>query len=689
MHTRRFWTTQILAGLMASAVVCLVSSPASAQPAACTNFTDQPLAAGTFVKAVQLTELRGCVNALRGTMGLPVFGWTNPDPVAGLSVIRAADITDLRSALAAVYTAGGQTPPSYSSAIGVGALIRQIDIAQLRSFATSAPQSLQCTYVVSPTSISVASPATTAVVNVTTQSGCLWEASTSALWFTLPGGAGGTGNTTITLNISENPSTTGRSATLVVAGQPVSVAQAGAPAPASPVISGISPASGDAGTEVTITGSSFGSLQGGASVWIGTRPGVVVTWSDTQIVAAVAFGASSGVVQVRRDPLFSNTVAFTVFTPAISSVTPTSGPVGTAVTVNGSGFGAEQGSGQIWLGTQPGIVTSWTDSQVVASVAPGSSTASALILQGGILTNAVSFTVTGETSQAADGVVYYHTDAIGSVRMVTDASGQVLNRYDDQPFGGPWSASPSGPEVRRFAGKERDIESGFEYFGARYYASSNGRFTSVDPVLDMDQALVDPQRWNRYIYVRNNPFRYVDPDGRAIETLWDAFNIGLGLSSLVDNIRQGSYGSAALDAGGVVVDVAAAAVPFVPGGAGSALRAARLAERAGDVAGLLPAVSATRIERVLESAAETGGKQGTSAYRALASHIDRGQKVYQGVEKSEGGARRLIGSILKEQKRVFTGKKTTDVYDSAGRGVRFRTDTGEFIGFLDESIASR
>lgn len=52
------------------------------------------------------------------------------------------------------------------------------------------------------------------------------------------------------------------------------------------------------------------------------------------------------------------------------------------------------------------------------------------------------------------------------------------------------------------------------YFGARYYGSKIGRFTTVDPYLDQSAALVDPQRWNRYAYVSNNPLRYVDPDGR-------------------------------------------------------------------------------------------------------------------------------------------------------------------------------
>jgi len=111
-------------------------------------------------------------------------------------------------------------------------------------------------------------------------------------------------------------------------------------------------------------------------------------------------------------------------------------------------------------------------------------------------------------------VTYYHTDAIGSVRMVTDAAGQILARYDYQPFGLLLDQNPSPPpEQRQFAGKERDAETGFDYFGARSYQGFTGRFTTVDPVLEIEQALVVPQRWNRYTYVSNNPLRKVDPNG--------------------------------------------------------------------------------------------------------------------------------------------------------------------------------
>jgi RHS repeat-associated protein len=77
------------------------------------------------------------------------------------------------------------------------------------------------------------------------------------------------------------------------------------------------------------------------------------------------------------------------------------------------------------------------------------------------------------------------------------------------------------------------------YVGARYYASQTGRFTTVDPYLDAQKALVDPQQWNRYAYVRNNPLRYVDPDGRAIETAWDIISLGLSANAVWQDPTSG------------------------------------------------------------------------------------------------------------------------------------------------------
>lgn len=68
----------------------------------------------------------------------------------------------------------------------------------------------------------------------------------------------------------------------------------------------------------------------------------------------------------------------------------------------------------------------------------------------------------------------------------------------------------------RSTGKERDAESGLDYFGARYFGSSMGRFMSPDPLMATPERLLDPQEWNMYAYARNNPLTITDPTGLDI-----------------------------------------------------------------------------------------------------------------------------------------------------------------------------
>lgn len=106
-------------------------------------------------------------------------------------------------------------------------------------------------------------------------------------------------------------------------------------------------------------------------------------------------------------------------------------------------------------------------------------------------------------------VTYFHTDAIGSVRMITDATGTV-ERHDYLPFGEEWLPPSPNDERRLFGGKERDKESALDYFGARYYSGGSGRFGTPDLAPGVVE---NPQSWNRYAYVLNNPLRYIDPTG--------------------------------------------------------------------------------------------------------------------------------------------------------------------------------
>jgi RHS repeat-associated protein len=71
-----------------------------------------------------------------------------------------------------------------------------------------------------------------------------------------------------------------------------------------------------------------------------------------------------------------------------------------------------------------------------------------------------------------------------------------------------------------FTGKERDTESGNDYFGARYYATSMGRFLSPDPSVLDNADLTNPQSLNLYAYALNNPLKYVDPTGLD-QCVWD------------------------------------------------------------------------------------------------------------------------------------------------------------------------
>ena len=92
--------------------------------------------------------------------------------------------------------------------------------------------------------------------------------------------------------------------------------------------------------------------------------------------------------------------------------------------------------------------------------------------------------------------------------------------------------------VRRsgqFTGQVRDEGTGLDYFGARYMSAAQGRFTSPDAPF-ADQKPEDPQSWNLYSYVRNNPLRYTDPTGRCLYPGADCFQYLVGGAKAVANL---------------------------------------------------------------------------------------------------------------------------------------------------------
>jgi RHS repeat-associated protein len=105
---------------------------------------------------------------------------------------------------------------------------------------------------------------------------------------------------------------------------------------------------------------------------------------------------------------------------------------------------------------------------------------------------------------------YYHTDGLGSVVAASDQSGALLWRKEYAPFGQQLDSTAENEKIA-YTGKEHDDLTGLTYFGARFYDPYVGRFTSVDPVGFVES---NPMSFNRYAYVNNNPYRYIDPDGR-------------------------------------------------------------------------------------------------------------------------------------------------------------------------------
>ncbi len=133
-----------------------------------------------------------------------------------------------------------------------------------------------------------------------------------------------------------------------------------------------------------------------------------------------------------------------------------------------------------------------------------------------------------------DGVIkWLVADHLGTPRMEADGSGSLgsMKRHDYLPYGeevfagtGLRTTTLSYPTAagqdcvrQQFGTKERDNETGLDYFGARYFSPAEGRFTSVDRVMISSSRLIDPQQLNRYSYVRNNPLKYVDPDGNDLK----------------------------------------------------------------------------------------------------------------------------------------------------------------------------
>jgi len=124
----------------------------------------------------------------------------------------------------------------------------------------------------------------------------------------------------------------------------------------------------------------------------------------------------------------------------------------------------------------------------------------------------------------SNGTQYSTGEHLGSPRVITSSSGSVVSRHDYMPFGEELGAGTGGRTTgmgfsnsgdnnrKKFTGYERDNETGLDFAQARYNSSTLGRFASPDP-FSGSMSTADPQSFNRYAYVGNNPANAADPTG--------------------------------------------------------------------------------------------------------------------------------------------------------------------------------
>jgi len=150
------------------------------------------------------------------------------------------------------------------------------------------------------------------------------------------------------------------------------------------------------------------------------------------------------------------------------------------------------------------------------------------------------------------GTYHFHVDHLGTPRSITDRFRNVAGTHHYYAFGEESTSNTQNSERMKFTGHERDTTFSndldyLDYMHARYYNPTTGRFLSMDPVVDIAFAMLNPQSWNRYSYVRNNPINRTDPTGKVDDEIAKKNRIAQGYAAVVgeamvqDSVARARY----------------------------------------------------------------------------------------------------------------------------------------------------
>ena len=177
--------------------------------------------------------------------------------------------------------------------------------------------------------------------------------------------------------------------------------------------------------------------------------------------------------------------------------------------------------------------------------------------------------------------LYLHTDRLGSCSAVTDGRGEAVHVLGYMPYGETLlDLSHTHYETPyQFTGYEKDQETGYSYYGARYYTDRLSIFNSTDPMWYKYPHL------SPYAYCANNPVRYIDPTGEfPIETIWDIVNVLYDVGAAVVNHIKGDHQAAKANLVDLGLDAGAMLILYVPAGTSKVLKVGAAGAKALDKA---------------------------------------------------------------------------------------------------------